>query len=104
MKLVQLNVWGGRNLQHVQVALPSGKAWRVFNHHGHYNPLHKKGNAETMRQCQIIADKVKACTGPIVLAGDFNLTPRSVSVDVTAFRASDEVVSDHQALIMEFQT
>ncbi|HVA11268.1 MAG TPA: endonuclease/exonuclease/phosphatase family protein [Candidatus Dormibacteraeota bacterium] len=130
-----------RNLQHVQLRLPDGELLHVFNHHGHHNYADKNGDDETIRQCSLIADKIKAISGKRILAGDFNLVPHSKSlqpintllrnltaeanlrttrteltkltepcdyifvsddVKVKSFTASDALVSDHQALIMEF--
>lgn len=131
-----------RNLQHVQVKMPSGELLHLFNHHGHHNYTDKDGDAETVRQCGIIADKIKTVSGTKILAGDFNLVPHSKSlqpinkllrnltleadlsttrtaltkltdpcdyiftsedVKVVSFAASDALVSDHQALILEFK-
>lgn len=130
-----------RNLQHAVISLPDDRDLNILNHHGYHVPQHKKGDDESRRQCQIIADYLKALTGPIILAGDFNLEPDSSSlalindlltnlpvkyglettrtplthktevcdyiftskeIRISAFRASDEIVSDHQALILDF--
>lgn len=130
-----------RNLQHIQIQLPTGKVLNVFNHHGHHNHKHKDGDAETMRQCSIIAEAVETIEGSTILAGDFNLTPHSKSleqinyvlknlsvqaglkttrtvltsktevcdyifvsqdVQVASFEASDELISDHKALLLNF--
>ncbi len=129
-----------RNLQYVKLDTPSGVV-HVLNHHGHRIPDHKNGDAETMRQCQLIADFVSKLEGKVVLAGDFNLVPTSPSlapinsllknltvksgvkttrnelthktevcdyifvskdVKVKSFRVDDAIVSDHKALILEF--
>ncbi len=131
-----------RNLQHVRVELPGGSKLELLNHHGHHSHEHKHGDQETLRQCQIIADEIAACDGKIILTGDFNLLPDSLSlaqinslldnltiqaklpttrtaltsktevcdyifasdsVKVISFEASDELVSDHKALILNFE-
>lgn len=130
-----------RNLQLAKVMLPDGRSVHILNHHGHHNHQHKEGDAETMRQCGIIAEKISELNGRIIVAGDFNLEPHSKSLEqinrllsnltikakltttrthlthktevcdyvfvseqiqVKSFRAVDEIVSDHKALILEF--
>lgn len=70
-----------RNLQHVIVE-KNGKNLHVLNHHGHHIRQHKLGDAETMRQCGMIADYVKSLDGDVVLTGDFNLAPESESLEL----------------------
>lgn len=129
-----------RNFQHTVVKM-NGKDLNVLNHHGHQIPEHKDGDASTMRQMNTIAKYLDELTGPVVLAGDFNLSPHSeslkiingrltnlplkyrlkttrtllthktevcdylfVSKDITVndFYASKKLVSDHLALILDF--
>jgi len=129
-----------RNLQHVQVSL-NGQSLHVLNHHGHHIPEHKNGDAGTLRQMKQITEYIKRLSGPIILTGDFNLTPDSKSleqinnhlenlsikyelrttrtqltrkievcdyifvskeIEVKSFTASNELVSDHKALVLEF--
>jgi endonuclease/exonuclease/phosphatase family metal-dependent hydrolase len=129
-----------RNFQHVEVQI-EGKTMHVLNHHGHHVHQHKNGDDETMRQCKLIADYIRALKGPVALTGDFNLAPHSQSLQqinalldnlsvrfalkttrtnlthkkevcdyifvndklrVLHFTASEEVISDHQALFLEF--
>jgi len=129
-----------RNLQHVGITV-SDRVLHILNHHGHHVPDHKDGDQETERQCDIIAQKISSLDGPIVLAGDFNLSPHSKSLGqinrvlknlsieaglqttrtqlthkkevcdyifvnndmrVQSFRALDDLVSDHKALVLEF--
>lgn len=131
-----------RNLQHVVIE-HGAKKLNILNHHGHHIPEHKNGDAETMRQMKQIAEYIDSLKGPIVLCGDFNLSPMSKSlqqinsrlinlpityklettrtslthkkevcdyifvsqdVRVKSFRSSDKIVSDHKALILEFDT
>jgi len=129
-----------RNLQIVTVDI-KGKKLHILNHHGHHVPDTKAGNSETLRQMMLIAAEIDKIDGPLILCGDFNLTPdtKSISVlnkkltnlslvhklqetgtvlsnihatvdyifvndlvKVRHFKMSDEVVSDHKALILEF--
>jgi endonuclease/exonuclease/phosphatase family metal-dependent hydrolase len=128
-----------RNLVRTKLVTDVG-AVNVLTHHGHHVPYHKDGNEETSRQMQQVASHIKDLDGPIILTGDFNLSPNSKSLDVfnnlvnlptkydlkttrniltnksevcdyifvnkdvvvKSFVASEKVVSDHQALILEF--
>jgi endonuclease/exonuclease/phosphatase family metal-dependent hydrolase len=132
--------FNSRNFQHL--ILQSGKRRiNVLNHHGYLVLGTKDGNHETARQMEVIADYISKLSGPLILAGDFNLTPRCDSikvlnrqllnlsakyrikstfnqfnsndvvcdyifvndfVKVRNFKVSDELVSDHKALILEF--
>ncbi len=130
-----------RNLQHTQLLI-DGQTLHILNHHGHHVPLHKNGNADTLRQMQQISSYVDTLEGHILLAGDFNLSPESSSlglinsrlrnlstefqlkttrtgltsktevcdyvfvskgVQVQSFKVSDKLVSDHAALVLEFE-
>lgn len=130
-----------RSLHHVTVKTDKGSL-NVLTHHGHHIPSHKNGDAETLRQCKLIADYLTKLTGRSILTGDFNLAPHSESLEqinrvlhnvdieygitttrtplttktevcdyiftsddisVQVFRVADELVSDHRALIMEFE-
>lgn len=129
-----------RNFQHAVVTV-DGTDVHILNHHGHHVHQHKNGDAETMRQCKMIAEYVDTLEGPVILTGDFNLSPHSESLEqinarltnlsvkyglkttrteltfkkevcdyifvsdavkVKDFRASQKLLSDHQALILEF--
>lgn len=129
-----------RNLQHIQLSVES-QTIHILNHHGYLIIGSKAGNDETVRQMHLVANYLDALHGPILLAGDFNLTPPSESmgiinsklrnlslehnltstythfnnnqevcdyifvndqVRVASFEMSDEIVSDHKALILEF--
>jgi endonuclease/exonuclease/phosphatase family metal-dependent hydrolase len=126
-----------RNLQHIQFA----NGLNILNHHGFYVHDTKAGNHETLKQMQIIADYVTSLSGSIILAGDFNLSASSESIQllgenlrnlsaennlkttytnltihndvcdyifvndqikVKQFSASEQLVSDHKPLILEF--
>ena len=130
-----------RNLQHAAYTY-NGKKLHILNHHGHHIDQHKNGDAETMRQCSLIADYIKKLDGAVILTGDFNLAPHSESleiinkiltnlsvshrlkttrnqltyktevcdyifvnelVEVKNFTASDELIADHKALILDFE-
>lgn len=129
-----------RNLQLVTINI-DGKELNVLNHHGHWVKGTKNGNDETMERMRIIAEELDRLNGPVILCGDFNLSPHSESleiinarltnlsskhglkrtynelsdvdtvcdyifvndrVNVRRFEMSDFVLSDHKALIMEF--
>lgn len=129
-----------RNLQHVVVQTPDGSL-HVLNHHGFFIAGSKKGGPETVRQMSLIADYIKNLSGPVILCGDFNLTPDSESmrvfsglltdlsskygltdtytnlsfnnavvdyilvndeVTVNHFEMSEKLISDHNALILDF--
>lgn len=69
------------NLLHASMDLPSGKL-HVLTHHGYLVPGTKEGNGETLRQCTMIADYVAKLDGAVILTGDFNLSPRSQSIEL----------------------
>ena len=131
-----------RNLQHIIIEHEKEKL-NILNHHGYHIPKNKDGNDETLRQCKLIVNYIKKLEGPVILTGDFNLSPHSKSLEqinnilrnlsiefqlkttrnklthktevcdyifinnyitVKDFRASEDEVSDHKALILEFTT
>lgn len=128
-----------RNLLHASYTV-NGENLHVLTHHGYHLFEHKNGNDETMRQCKLIADYINNLDGKVILAGDFNLSPHSQSLEqlnfilrnlcvenevtttrtplthnlevcdyiftsknleVKGFSISDEIASDHKALIVE---
>jgi endonuclease/exonuclease/phosphatase family metal-dependent hydrolase len=139
-------VWGEkianmRNFVHA-VILINDKPCHVITHHGYWISEHKNGNEETIKQMSQIVDYISDLEGPVILTGDFNLSPHSESLEkinavlenlslkydlkttrtnlthktevcdyvfvndqvgVKNFGTSDEVISDHRALIMEFE-
>lgn len=136
----ELHDYNIRNVQHVVIEV-HGKKFNILNHHGHHIPAHKDGDEVTLRQMKQIGQYVDGLEGPVILTGDFNLAPKSESleqinkrlrnlsveyglettrnqltykkeicdyifvndqVNVKSFEASDELMSDHQALILEF--
>ncbi|HRN96921.1 MAG TPA: endonuclease/exonuclease/phosphatase family protein [Candidatus Saccharibacteria bacterium] len=70
-----------RNFQHVTVS-HNNEFIHIINHHGYHVPNHKNGNEHTLKACQQIADYIAKLDGPIIVAGDFNLTPNSESIEV----------------------
>lgn len=118
-----------------------GKKVHIITHHGHHDPKSKDGSYENTRQNNKIAEYISRLDAPVILAGDFNLHPRSSSLDsihklmknlpvkyeilstrtelakrqevidfifvsdnviVNNFFVSEMIVSDHKALIIEF--
>lgn len=130
-----------RNLQHAVIDI-DGRKLHVLNHHGHHVHQHKQGDEQTLRQMKQIAQYISTLEGPLILTGDFNLSPTSESigvidallrnlstehklmttrtqlttkkevcdyifvsdtVTVQSFKALDDLVSDHKALLLEFE-
>jgi len=130
-----------RNFVHSVLDI-NGKACNVLTHHGFHVPDHKNGNEETEAQTRLIANYIRDLQGPVILTGDFNLVPKSKSIEqlnavlknlsleknlkttrthltyktevcdyifvnnevtVTGFEALEKVVSDHQALVLDFE-
>lgn len=133
--------YNARNFQHCALKTKNNKSLHILNHHGHHIPSHKNGDAQTLRQMKMIGEYVDNLEGPVVLAGDFNLSPKSKSIEqlnkrlinlstkyklkttrtplthknevcdyifvskdikVKNFYASSEIVSDHMALVLDF--
>ena len=129
-----------RNFVHVALETPKG-ILHVLTHHGFRDPNTKDGSDENTRQMKIIASYIDSLEGPIILAGDFNLHPKSKSlqpihdrltnlctkydlrstrselakrqevidyifvsddISVKDFHASEMILSDHKALILDF--
>ena len=68
-----------RNFQHATLDI-DGKKLHVINHHGYHIPAHKNGNEETLKACKQIAEYISQLEGPVILTGDFNLTPDTESI------------------------
>jgi len=129
-----------RNFIHTEIEL-NKSILNVVTHHGHHVPDHKNGNSETLRQMKQLREYISSLSGPVILTGDFNLSPNSKSlneinsilknlsvacklettrtpltnkievcdyifvndqVKVKKFKASDDIISDHKALILNF--
>lgn len=137
----KLDDYNIRNFVH-SVLEVNGKRLNVITHHGHHISGTKDGNDETKRQMQMIKDYIDSLEGGVILTGDFNLSPRSESLNVLnnkltnlcikhnidntrnefasaaiqvcdyifvndeikveKFEVVDKVVSDHQALLLDF--
>ncbi len=67
-----------RNIVYAQCNTPQGTL-NVLTLHG-YHLEHKNGNEETLKACRELVDFAKSLDGPVVIAGDFNLTPSSESI------------------------
>ena len=78
------------NIRNLQIITTNnkGQSFHILNHHGHFvrgtkeNPGAKDGNDETMRQMKLVAEQIEQLSGPIILAGDFNLSPHSASLEI----------------------
>ena len=129
-----------RNFIHA-VIKDESRAFNILTHHGYHIPDHKNGDKETLRQMKQIGQYIDQLGGPVILAGDFNLSPYSRSlgqlntrltnlsikhhlkttrtslthktevcdyifvnkeIKVKKFYAANEVVSDHKALVLDF--
>jgi endonuclease/exonuclease/phosphatase family metal-dependent hydrolase len=132
-----------RNAQIVKVRTPAGDLTAV-NYHAHWE-ADPYGSELSLQRLQKLIDALAAVTGPLIIAGDFNLwadsaplqhfkktlglkdlteeaklkstlshqvTPYRVAcdhifvngaVDVQSFQLSDVLVSDHKALLLEFE-
>lgn len=130
-----------RNLQIINVNV-GDKPLTILNHHGHHIHGSALGNDETLRQMRLIATEIDKIKGPLIMCGDFNLSPDSESlaivnqkltnltvandlqntlsrlhpaqgvacdyifvndqIKVKNFEMSAKLVSDHKALILEF--
>jgi endonuclease/exonuclease/phosphatase (EEP) superfamily protein YafD len=60
----------------------NGKALNILNHHGHHVPTHKNGDEHTLRQMEQITQYIQNLAGPVILTGDFNLSPHSESLEL----------------------
>lgn len=69
-----------RNFIHVSIKV-SGTPCHIVTHHGYWVPDHKNGTEETIRQMKILDEYISNLTGPVILAGDFNLAPTSSSLN-----------------------
>jgi len=70
-----------RNLLHVSFE-DGNQTLHVLTHHGHHVPNHKKGDEQSLRQCQQIVDYIAKLKGKVILSGDFNLEPHSESLEL----------------------
>ncbi len=132
-----------RNAQIVDIAAQNGSV-RVVNYHAHWEP-NQKGSQDSLTRIKILAEVLRHVKGPLIIAGDFNVTADSDSlryfketvgvrslteelgvkstmsntitpwevacdhilvndqVEVINFSVDDRLVSDHKALVLEFE-
>ncbi|MDB5478034.1 MAG: hypothetical protein JWM96_529 [Alphaproteobacteria bacterium] len=134
--------YNNKLFQHGVASLPHGRSLNMLNYHG-YNAkgTNKQGNELTEKHCQRLARYIDALEGPVILTGDFNLAPDSLSlkplnekllnlcienkvettrnqfarnmttvdyiwvsddITVNRFEVLPDLVSDHAALLLEF--
>ncbi|KKQ11209.1 MAG: Endonuclease/exonuclease/phosphatase [candidate division WS6 bacterium GW2011_GWC2_36_7] len=131
-----------RNFVHATIDI-NGSKLNVITHHGHHVEGTKEGNAETLRQMIVLRDYIKQLSEPVILTGDFNLSPKCESLEilnaelnnlcilsnvettrnefakkaiqvcdyiftndlvkVNTFEVEKMLVSDHQALLLDFE-
>lgn len=131
-----------RNFIHAEIEINKTKV-NAITHHGYHIPKTKEGNEETLRQMIMLRDYIKQLSGPIILTGDFNLSPKCESLEVlnkelnnlcilnnvqttrnefstnipqvcdyifvndlvkvNNFEVEKKLVSDHQALLLNFE-
>lgn len=131
-----------RNFVHATIDI-NGSKLNVITHHGYHITGTKEGNEETLRQMIMLRDYIKQLSGPIILTGDFNLSPKCESLEVlnkelnnlcilnnvqttrnefstnipqvcdyifvndlvkvNNFEVEKKLVSDHQALLLNFE-
>ena len=130
-----------RNFVHAEIQVNNSKL-NVITHHGYHIEGTKEGNEETLKQMVMIRDYIKQLSGPVILTGDFNLSPKCESLEVlnhelknlsilnniqttrnelagnaiqvcdyifvndlikiNKFEVEKKIVSDHQALLLDF--
>ncbi len=67
-----------RNFQHAQIEI-DGSTLNLINHHAHWVP-HPDGDEISMQRLLKVADYIKNLDGPVLMAGDLNLSPTSPPV------------------------
>ncbi len=70
-----------RNFVHAIIDI-NGSKLNVITHHGHHVEGTKEGNEETLRQMVMLRDYIKQLSGPVILTGDFNLSPKCESLEI----------------------
>ncbi len=68
-----------RNFVHSVIDI-DGRECNILTHHGFWIAEHKDGNLDTERQMLMIRDYIAQLKGPVILTGDFNLSPESPSL------------------------
>lgn len=67
-----------RNFQHVSIT-SHGTTLNLINHHGHW-VNQPRGNEASAERLQEVASYIKALEGPVIVGGDFNLSPGSPAI------------------------
>ncbi len=70
-----------RNIAHSKIEAPDGIV-HVLTLHGYHIKEHKNGNDETLRACTELVKYASLLDGPIIISGDFNLSPDSESIQL----------------------
>jgi endonuclease/exonuclease/phosphatase family metal-dependent hydrolase len=70
-----------RGVQVVDLRLSNFKKLRILNYHGIWSK-EKVGNDETAKACRKILDLAKEIDYPTIIAGDFNLFPNTLSMQI----------------------
>lgn len=68
-----------RNIAHTAMETEKGIV-HILTLHGYHVKEHKNGNDETMRACRELVEYASSLKGPIIITGDFNLSPTSESI------------------------
>ena len=69
----------GRNLLHTEIE-QKNKRLSIINFHGLWNGEGKGDSSDRLKQSDNIVRFVKDCSSPVVLCGDFNLSPDTESI------------------------
>lgn len=70
-----------RNIVHAKIETPEGFV-HILTLHGYHIKEHKNGNEETLRACKELVEYASSLEGPIIITGDFNLSPTSESIQL----------------------
>ena len=68
-----------RNIAHAEISTPQGNV-HILTLHVFHIKEHKNGNEETMHACKELVAYASALDGPVIITGDFNLSPESESI------------------------
>jgi len=75
------NDYNIRNFVHAIMEVHNTKL-NVITHHGYHVEGTKEGNEETTRQMKMLRNYIEQLEGPVILTGDFNLSPNCESLEV----------------------
>ena len=70
-----------RNIAHAEISTQEGNV-HVLTLHGYHVKEHKNGNEETMHACRELVAYANELDGPVIITGDFNLSPDSESIQL----------------------